>query len=84
MENAAAAIAASGFIAGLVFRLRALLLSVLTLAIGSVIFSLANGLGFAKTILSLVAAQAIFQFCYFLGLTTRAVVAKRERPRHRR
>lgn len=77
MENAAAAIAASGFFTGLFFRLKALLLSVLALATGSVIFSLANGLSLATTVLSLIAAQAIFQFCYFLGLTTRAMIARR-------
>lgn len=77
MENAAAAIAASGFVAGLFFRLRALLLSVLILATGSVIFSLANGLSLTKMVFSLIAAQAIFQLCYFLGLTTRAMIKKR-------
>lgn len=77
MENAAAAIAASGFVAGLFFRLRALLLSVLALATGSVVFSLVNGLSLATTVLSLLATQAIFQFCYFLGLTTRAAITKR-------
>ncbi len=76
MENAAAAIAASGFFGGLFFRLRALLLSVLILATGSVIFSIANSLSLAKGVMSLIAAQAIFQFCYFLGLTTRAMIAK--------
>ncbi|RYH32940.1 MAG: hypothetical protein EON54_20645 [Alcaligenaceae bacterium] len=77
MENAAAAIAASGFVTGLFFRLRALLFSVLALATGSVVFSLVNGLSLTTSVLSLLVAQAIFQFCYFLGLTTRAAIAKR-------
>ncbi len=81
MENAAAAIAASGFFGGLFFRLRALLLSVLILATASVIFALANHLSLFKALLSLIAAQAIFQSCYFLGLITRAMITKLSRCR---
>ena len=77
MENAAAAIAASGFVTGLFFRMRAFLLSVLALAIASIVFSLANGLSLVTSVLSLLVAQAIFQLCYFLGLTTRATITKR-------
>lgn len=76
MENAAAAIAVSGFFGGLFFRLRTLLISVLILATGSVIFALANGLGLVKALLTLIAAQAIFQLSYFLGLIARAMITK--------
>jgi hypothetical protein len=73
MEFAAIALAASGVAVGIMFRLKILLPIIGLLLVASVVFSLARGLGFLDTALTIMAAQTILQGSYFLGLAIRAI-----------
>ena len=82
MEYAAGALAIFGIIVGLRFRFRVLLPLILLLFLASLVFSFLRGLGVVETLLTIVAAQAILQGCYFGGLLIRRVFkfAQRRRP----
>jgi hypothetical protein len=73
MGNAAVALAVFGFAVGIVFRLRILLPILVLLLLVSIVFSLVSGFNFRDTALTIVAAQAIVQSSYFLGLVIRAL-----------
>jgi hypothetical protein len=82
MESAAVALAILGFAVGMLFRLKILLAILLLLVVASIIFSVAYGFTFLDTALTIMAAQAIVQGCYFLGLVIRFLLtaANRTRP----
>jgi hypothetical protein len=82
MESAAVALAILGFAVGMLFRLKILLAILLLLVVASIIFSVAYGFTFLDTALTIMAVQAIFQGCYFLGLVIRFLLtaANRTRP----
>jgi hypothetical protein len=82
MESAAVALALLGFAVGMLFRLKILLPILLLLLVVSIIFSVAHGLTFLDTALTIMLAQAIVQGCYFLGLVIRFLLtaANRTRP----
>ena len=73
MGNAAVALAIIGFAAGTVFRLWILLPILALVLLVSILFSLVGGFTFLDTALTIMAAQAIVQGSYFLGLVVRAV-----------
>jgi hypothetical protein len=73
MEFAAIALAVSGVAVGILFRLKILLPIIGLLLVASVAFSLARGVGFLDTALTIMAAQTILQGSYFLGLAIRAI-----------
>jgi hypothetical protein len=81
MGFAAIALALLGFAIGLLFRLKVLLPLIAFLLVVSVIFSVARDFTFLKTALTIMAAQAILQASYFLGLLTRAYFTAAHRPR---
>lgn len=81
MGNAAVALAITGFATGAVFRLWILLPILALVLLVSILFSLVGGFTFLDTALTIMAAQAIVQGSYFLGLVARAVFsAYRIRP----
>jgi hypothetical protein len=73
MGNAAVALSILGFAVGMVFRFRILLPILALLLLVSLVFSLVSGFTFFDTALTIVAAQAIVQGSYFLGLLIRAL-----------
>lgn len=75
MGNAAAVLAIFGVAVGMVFRLRALLPILGLLLLVSIVVSLARGFGFLDVALTVIAAQAIVQASYFLGLVIRAFLS---------
>jgi hypothetical protein len=81
MEYATIALAILGVGVGTVFRLKVLLPIIGLVLLASVAFSLASGLSFLDTALTILVAQAILQGSYFLGLTIRAILSKANRPR---
>lgn len=60
-----------GFAVGLTLRLRTLLLFVGLVLIASIVYSIDAGLGFFSTFLNIIAAEAILQGSYFVGLAVR-------------
>ena len=82
MGNAAVALAIIGFAAGTVFRLWILLPILVLVLLVSILFSLLGGFTFLDSALTIMAAQAVVQGSYFLGLVARAVfsAAYRIRP----
>jgi hypothetical protein len=81
MGSAAIALALLGFAIGLLFRLKVLLLFIAFLLVVSVIFSVAQDFTLLKAAMTIMAAQAILQSSYFLGLLTRAGFTAAHRPR---
>ncbi len=75
MEYAAIALAILGVAVGAMFRLKTLLPIVALLLLACVVLSLARGLGFLDTALTIMIAQAILQGSYFLGLVIRAFLS---------
>jgi hypothetical protein len=73
MGYAAVALAAVGFVAGLIIGLRTLLLILGLLLLISVCFAISCGFSFLDAVLTVMGAQTIVQGCYFLGLIARAV-----------
>jgi hypothetical protein len=73
MGNAAVALAIIGFAVGMVFRLWMLLPILALLLLVSIVFSIVSGFTFLDTALMIMAAQAIVQGGYFLGLVIRAL-----------
>jgi hypothetical protein len=74
MGYAAIAVAIFGFVLGLKFRLKILLLFVGFTLLASIVFSIGSGFGVLNTFLTIMAAQTIFQSSYFLGLVVRAIL----------
>lgn len=81
MVYGAIALAIVGFVVGVMFRFKVLLPILLLLLLVSIVFSLGRGFGFFDTALTVFAAQAIVQGCYFLGLVARAVFSATGRMR---
>jgi hypothetical protein len=79
MGNAVIALAIVGFAVGVMFRLKILLSILGLLLIASIILSLARGLSFPDTALTIMAVQCIVQSSYFLGLVVRAVLTSAQR-----
>jgi energy-converting hydrogenase Eha subunit C len=75
MGSAAVVLAIFGVAVGTVFRLRALLPILGFLLLVSIVIALARGFGFLDVALTVVAAQAIAQASYFLGLVIRAFLS---------
>lgn len=89
MGYAAIALAIGGFVVGLMFRLRLLILIVGLILILAIAFSLGRGFTFLETALTIIVAQTILQGGYFLGLVARSVFRRADsehppdsRPRH--
>lgn len=72
MAYAALILALVGFLTGVLFRLRFLMVILALLLVLSLAFSVSNGFSFLETALTIVAAQTITQASYFLGLVVRA------------
>jgi hypothetical protein len=81
MEDAAIALAISGFAVGTAFRLKVLLLVLALLLVASIVFSVSWGFGFLDAALTIMAVQGIVQGSYFLGLVFRAALAGTQRTR---
>lgn len=75
MEYAAIILALVGFLTGVLFRLRFLMVVLALLLVLSLIFSVASEFSFLETALTIMAAQTIAQGSYFLGLIVRSVFA---------
>lgn len=75
MEYAAIILALVGFLTGVLFRLRFLMVVLALLLVVSLVFSVASGFSFLETALTIMAAQTIAQGSYFVGLVARAVFA---------
>lgn len=73
MEYAAIALAVSGLVTGIMFRLQVLLALVALLFLASVAVAVGSGFGFLKTLLTVLVAQTILQTSYFLGLVVAAI-----------
>ena len=71
-----AALAATGFAVGVVFRLKVLLPILAILLIASVILSVDRGYGFLDTLLTIFLIQIVIQAGYFLGILVRAHLAR--------
>jgi hypothetical protein len=71
MMYTALSLAILGFAVGAVFRFKILLLMVALLFVFSVAFSLTRGTNFLDGLLTIMAAQALLQGSYFLGLVAR-------------
>jgi len=72
MEYIAVALAIFGMIIGLRFRFRVLLPFVLLLPLLCVAFALTNRIGAIETLQMILAAEAVLQGGYVIGLTVRA------------
>jgi hypothetical protein len=81
MTYAAVALALSGFVVGVAFRLRALLWFLALLLLASVVFSFTYGFSFLNAALAVMAVQAIVQGSYFVGLLVRAALTTALRER---
>ena len=73
MERAAIGLTVLGLIVGVLVQLRGLLVILSLLCIASIAFAITHEHGFLKTVLTVFAAQAVFQTSYFIGLVTLAV-----------
>jgi len=73
MGYTAIALGILGFAVGLRFRLSVLLLFVGLLLLATIMFSVSRGFGFVDTAMTILAAQAILQVSYFLGLVAHEV-----------
>ena len=82
MGYVAISLAMLGFAVGAVFRLKVLILIVALLLFASIVFSLASGVNFLDTALTIMVVQTILQGSYFLGLVARAFFAAEHRVRH--
>jgi len=82
MGLVAVALASLGLAVGLAFRLRVLLPILGLLLVISGVFGVARGFDFIHTALIIIAAQAIVQTGYFLGILTRALLVGIQRMRH--
>lgn len=80
MAYAAIGLSILGFAVGVMFRLKILLLLVGLLVPVAIIFSLGHGFGFLDTVVTVIAAEAIIQSGYFLGLVARAVFSAHRMP----
>lgn len=74
MTYAAVALSLASFVIGLTLRLRALLCFVVLLLLACVVFSVTYGFGSINSGLAIMAAQAIAQGSYFVGLLVRAAL----------
>ncbi|WJR81392.1 hypothetical protein [Bradyrhizobium sp. NP1] len=72
MGYAAIALAAAGFVVGIMFRLQVLLLVVATLFLLSIVVSLGSEFSFLDSLLMVMGTQTVVQGSYFLGLLMRA------------
>jgi hypothetical protein len=81
MAYAAIGLSIVGFAVGLTLRLRALLLFVGVVLVGSIVFSIGAGHGFLSTLLTVILAQTILQSSYFIGLAVRTYISS-HRTRH--
>jgi hypothetical protein len=81
MTYAAIALAIMGFVVGVMFRFRVLLPILLGVLLLSVVFSLSREQGMLGIVLTVMAAQAIVQASYFLGLVARSITAPSNRMR---
>jgi hypothetical protein len=72
MEYTAVALAVFGVIIGLRFRFRVLLFFALLLPLLCVAFALTNRFGGIETLLTILAAEAVLQGGYYVGLIVRA------------
>jgi len=81
MTYAAIALAILGFVVGVMFRFRVLLPILLALLLVSIVFALAQELGFLGVVWTMMVAQAIIQASYFLGLVARALFTASHRMR---
>ena len=73
MEYAAGGLAALGGLVGLRFRYHVLLPFVGVFFFGSLLFSVSYHLGFAETLLMILAVQALLQGGYFAGSAIHAI-----------
>lgn len=71
MGYTALALALVGFLTGVLFRLRYLLVVLALLLVLSLAFSVSREFSFLETALTIMAAQTITQASYFLGLVAR-------------
>lgn len=71
IEYTAVGLSVVGFVVGLTLRLRTLLLFVGLVLIGAIVYSIDAGFGFLNTLLNIMAAEAILQGSYFVGLIAR-------------
>ena len=81
MTYAAIALAILGFVIGVKFRFPVLLPILLALLLVSIVFALAEELGFLGIVSTVMVAQAIVQASYFLGLVARGVFSASHRMR---
>lgn len=65
-----------GFVVGLTLHLRAFLLFVGLVLIGSIAYSVDAGFGFFGTFLNIMTAEAILQGSYFVGLVVRSFFSR--------
>jgi hypothetical protein len=72
MGYAAVALVIMGFLTGIAFRMRVLLLVVALLLVVSVAFAVSEGFSFLNAALLILIAQTVFQTSYFLGLVATA------------
>jgi hypothetical protein len=82
LQYAATALVILGFMVGILCRFRVLLTAVGIVLVASIGFSVASDFRFLAAFATVMAAQAILQGSYFMGLITKAAVsAHRERTR---
>jgi hypothetical protein len=79
MEYAAGGLAVLGALVGLRFRYRVLLPVIILLFLASVLLSLPHHLGLVETLLTILAAQALLQGGYFVGLMIRTIFKAAQR-----
>ena len=78
MAYAALVLAVLGLSAGLLSRLKVLLLLVLAVFLLSIGYSLRGGFSFLETAAIVVIAQAILQICYLLGVAIHTMLSPSE------
>jgi hypothetical protein len=81
MVYAAITLAILGGAVGIAFRLKVFLPVVALLLLVTIVFSVAHSFTFLHTALTIMAAQAILQASYFMGLVIRSVVSATYRMR---
>ena len=83
MESATIAVTLLGLAAGVLFRLKVLLLLAGLVLIISMVFSVNSGFTFLHAAITVMVAQMLLQGSYFLGLLIRSIssVFHRARPR---
>ena len=79
MGYAALALAITGFVLGIRFRMKVLLPILILLLLASIILSIARGLPVVDAVLMVFLVQATVQWAYFLGLVARGVFATIQR-----